>query len=246
MILADLHTHTRYSDGKGSIEQTVLAAREKGLKQVGITEHGFRHIAFGVHRADLYRERIEVDRLREKYPDIEILLGIEANIFCSKGLLDLKPYDLKILDYVVAGYHMAMLPKDPLDFCRYNLMGLIKIKRPSDKQRALFTKVFVEAIKQKGVKIISHIGYALPVDVAQVAQAAYDYGVMMELNGKKVSLTDKEVYTLTSSKAKIIANSDAHSPNRVGDVSVPLALLDRLGIDKNILVNWNKKVVFEK
>jgi putative hydrolase len=246
LILADLHTHTRYSDGKGSIEQTVLAAKEKGLKQVGITEHGFRHIAFGIHRADPYRERREVDRLREKHPDIEILLGIEANIYCSRGKIDLKPHDLAILDYVVAGYHMAMWPQNPVDFFRYNLMGLLKIKNPSKSQRALFTKTFVNAIKQDCVKIISHLGYALPVNVKEVAQAAYDYGVLMELNGKKVSMTDEEVLTLTESGAGIIANSDAHSPSRVGDVSVPLALLDKLNINKNILVNWDKKVVFSK
>lgn len=246
MILADLHTHTRYSDGKGYLEQTVLAAREKGLKQIGITEHGFRHIALGIHRADLYKERIVVDKLREKYPDIEILLGIEANIYCSKGLIDLKNSDFDILDYVVAGYHMGVWPKDPVDMFRYNLMGVLKIKNPTQSQRALYTKTFIQAIKHKEVKMISHLCYALPVNVKEVAQAAYDYGVLMELNGKKVSMTDEEVYTLIESKAKIIVNSDAHSPKRVGDFSVPLALLERLKIDKNILVNWNKKVIFDK
>ena len=48
-ILADYHTHTIYSCGnnenrrhaKGTIEENVLAAIDKGLEVIGISEHGF-------------------------------------------------------------------------------------------------------------------------------------------------------------------------------------------------------------
>ena len=74
----------------------------------------------------------------------------------------------------------------------------------------------------------------------QVAQAAKDYGVCLELNGKRVSMTDEEVMTIVDVGAPIIVNSDAHSKDRVGDVSVPMSVVERLGIDKNIIVNWEK------
>ena len=37
-ILADYHTHTVYSHGKGSIEDNVKVAIEKGIKTLGISE----------------------------------------------------------------------------------------------------------------------------------------------------------------------------------------------------------------
>ena len=36
-ILADYHTHTKYSHGKGTIEENVLEAISKGIKTIGIS-----------------------------------------------------------------------------------------------------------------------------------------------------------------------------------------------------------------
>jgi len=39
MIKIDLHVHTRYSDGNGSIDQVIKIARMKGLNAIAITDH---------------------------------------------------------------------------------------------------------------------------------------------------------------------------------------------------------------
>ena len=49
----DLHTHTIYSHGKGTIEENAQAAKEKGLEGIAITDHGFSHPAFGMKRKKL-------------------------------------------------------------------------------------------------------------------------------------------------------------------------------------------------
>ena len=53
-LIADYHTHTRYSKGllvyyhgKGTIEENVAAAAAKGLQEIGITDHGPGHISTG-------------------------------------------------------------------------------------------------------------------------------------------------------------------------------------------------------
>ena len=38
-IISDLHTHTFYSHGTGSVRENVIAAIKHGLKRVAITEH---------------------------------------------------------------------------------------------------------------------------------------------------------------------------------------------------------------
>ena len=45
-LLADLHTHSKYSrfgHGKNSIEEMAIAANEMGLVEIGITDHGYKH-----------------------------------------------------------------------------------------------------------------------------------------------------------------------------------------------------------
>ena len=44
----DYHTHTTFSHGKGSIEDNVKVAAEKGLKAVSISDHGPGHIFYGL------------------------------------------------------------------------------------------------------------------------------------------------------------------------------------------------------
>ena len=53
-------------------------------------------------------------------------------------------------------------------------------------------------------------------------------------------MTDDEVMELYDMGVKFIVNSDGHSPQRIGEVSVPMAVVDRLNLDKNRIVNWEK------
>ncbi|MBQ2064101.1 MAG: PHP domain-containing protein, partial [Firmicutes bacterium] len=107
-LLYDHHTHTTFSHGKGSIEDNVKEAIAKGLTSVGITDHGPGHLTYGLKRENYPVMRAEVDRLNKKYPQIEVLLGVEANIWEPAPHIDVIPEDLPYLDYVIAGYHYGV------------------------------------------------------------------------------------------------------------------------------------------
>ena len=49
-LTADYHTHTPYSHGKGTVDENAARAKALGLKQLGITDHGFAQLAFGLRR----------------------------------------------------------------------------------------------------------------------------------------------------------------------------------------------------
>ena len=239
-IWGDYHTHTTNSDGHGTLIQTLQAADKLGLKQVGITDHGLRHIARGMKLRDVDKMR----RLMEQYKQdfaVECLLGIEANIYSSDGLIDLTPQESDLFDYVIAGYHKAVWGKNVVDSFRYNIPALFaNWKQYTDSQRRKYTKTMVEAVKSGKINVLAHLNYGIPAFVKEVGKAVLDYDVYVELNGKRVNMTDDEVMTLYDMGVKFILNSDGHCPERIGDVSIPLAVVDRLNLDKSKIVNWEK------
>ena len=41
MIKQDFHVHTTYSDGNNSPEEMILAAIDKGMAKIGISDHSY-------------------------------------------------------------------------------------------------------------------------------------------------------------------------------------------------------------
>ena len=101
MFLGDYHTHTVYSHGKGTVEDNVRAAIAAGLKQLAITDHGFRHLTYNVRRGDWPYIMGDVEAARQKYPQIDIFLGLETNFNSLDGNIDIRPSDMPYLDEVV-------------------------------------------------------------------------------------------------------------------------------------------------
>ena len=50
LLTGDYHTHTIYSHGSGTVMDNAVAAKELGLKEIAITDHGFEQMAFGIKR----------------------------------------------------------------------------------------------------------------------------------------------------------------------------------------------------
>ena len=107
-MLFDYHTHTTFSHGKGSIEDNVKEAVKKGLKAIAITDHGPGHMTYGIKREDVPVMRAEIERLKPLYPQIEIYLGVEANIIDTGNNLDVTSEEIPQYDFILAGYHFGI------------------------------------------------------------------------------------------------------------------------------------------
>ena len=237
MIYADLHTHTVYSHGKGTIEENYNAALRCGLTQLGISDHGLGHIMFNVKKKEIAVMRQEIERINAMGKPTELYLGIEANITDTEGGVDLTYSQAALFDYVIVGYHKAVKPISFSQMFKFNLNAIVKSafkNRPVDKT---FTRAFVKAIESGKVDIISHLNLDVRVDVTEVGKAARDYGVLIELNGKGVALTDDEIDKLVHTGVMFIVNSDAHSPERVGEISKPMVVVERMRIPHERIVN---------
>lgn len=238
MIWGDYHIHTIYSGNNGHATNTpediLAAAKQKGLKQVGICDHGLNHMLYPTTVRRLKKLKNKIDLLNTEQSDVKLLMGIEANIFSSDGEIDLLNVDRGMFDLVVAGFHKMVWTKklkDGFDFSQL----FVNLEQAKKK----FTSIVISTIKTQKIDILAHPGYGFPVDIVKIAKVASDYGVKIELNGKRINLTDSEVLALAESSAKIVANSDAHDLDRIGDVSLPINTLNRLGIPLERLSNFN-------
>ena len=133
MYLSDIHTHS-IASGHGTtctISDMAKTASQKGLKLLGITDHGPATLAAGT--SSYFRSLIYSPRKRF---DVELLYGIELNILDTDGKTDLPQELLDKLDYAIASMHYQNF-------------------RP--KTRKENTAAFLNVMKNPVVKILGHI-----------------------------------------------------------------------------------------
>ncbi|NIS09012.1 MAG: PHP domain-containing protein, partial [Candidatus Dadabacteria bacterium] len=165
-IRGDIHCHSNWSDGKSSIEEMAVAAKQLGYEYIAITDHSPEsRIANGLDEKRLKQKIKEIEEVRKKIKGIKILMGTEVDIL-RDGSLDYPDKILKELDVVVASVHSGFkMDKDSM------------------------TKRIINAIKNPYVHILGHptgrlINEREPynVDLEEVFKVTKQYGKAIEIN----------------------------------------------------------------
>lgn len=237
-ILGDYHTHTVFSHGKGGIEDNVLRAVRMGLKEIGITDHGFNHMTYNVRRKDIPEMRAQINMLKIKYPQINVYLGVEANITDTRGRIDVRESDKHNLDIIVCGYHKLVFTSSfsaPFTYFLGNNLGC-----KGRKTVARNTDAYINALEKNEIDILSHPGNFCKCDVREVAKACKHFGTYFELNGKRILISDAELEAAAKEDCEFVLSSDAHRPRRVGNVEDALLRAERVGIPKECIANYNR------
>jgi len=196
-IKGDLHMHTTSSDGLQTAEEMAVAARERGLEYIAITDHSASH-GFGndVSPAELEARIDEIHALNERLEGIEVLIGTESNIL-TDGSLDYPDELLERLDWVIASVHTSFR---------------MRSKEMTDRMIAAIEHPLVDAIGHPtGRKIEKRPPYAL--DVERVIEAAARTGTMLEINAAPDRRDLDEIHAREAARAgvRILVDSDAHS-----------------------------------
>ncbi len=100
MKYSNLHNHTTFSDGKGTPEENVKSAIEKGMASLGFSDHSFTACDTSYcMKAEDYPAYIKaINELKAKYREVlPIYLGLEKDYY-SEG-------DDSEFDYVIASVH---------------------------------------------------------------------------------------------------------------------------------------------
>ena len=239
----DYHTHTKYSDGKSTALENALAAKERGLKGIAITDHGFSHVIFGVKRKEKEQYFADIDEAGRQ-TGLPVLRGIEENILSLDGACELTEADFDDFDVYLVGFHPVVKYRDFSSFWEggweaFRYRAGIK---PSERIFRETTRAFVLAIENNPIDILTHLNYHCFADVKEVAKCCRDYGTYLEISGKKTHFTDEELADAAATGVKFVVNSDAHSPGRIGDIALAEEQIRRVGVPLSQIHNIDGRV----
>ncbi len=246
-LSADYHTHTKYSHGKGTILENAKEARERGLKQIAITDHGFGHIFFSMKRRKLEKMRKEA-REAEAETGVKVLIGTEANLLSLKGDIDCKPSDN--LDLVIMGFHKAVWYKPfnyrlgIMNILREMFMGKKRYHTASLEKKWVKknTEALINALRNNKIDILSHPNRHFRIDMIEVAKVCKEVGTIFELNAKSPFYSKEMLKALAETGVNFVVNSDAHSVSKVGDAKQYLDYIEGI-IPENQILNVNGKTI---
>ena len=113
-LRGDLHMHSDWSDGSGTVLQMAEAGKEAGYGYIAITDHskGLK-IAGGIDEAQIAEQGAEIARANQLLhaSGITVLRSIELNIN-PRGEGDMELECLNALDLVLGSFHSALRSKE--------------------------------------------------------------------------------------------------------------------------------------
>ena len=241
----DYHTHTTYSHGKGSVLDNARVAKEVGLKQVAITDHGLRHLLLGIKKNELPR-LIEDCKNATEETGVHVLAAIENNFNSFRGTLDVAPEYIGMLDLIQGGYHKAARAPgvaQEFSFQLRNMFFSFFTKSPK-KLVAKNTDAYLKLIDNYDIDFIGHLNRDIRADALTVARYARQKGTYRELNNKNLTITDAELEKMCEEGVLFVVNSDAHTPRAVGNMDKIVAVIERLHIPYELIHNWDRFPAF--
>ncbi|MES1246640.1 MAG: DNA polymerase/3'-5' exonuclease PolX [Actinomycetota bacterium] len=223
-VRGDMHTHTHWSaDGKSTLEEMVAAAAARGYEYYAITDHSHY-----MRDGKLARQLDEIDALRDRYPTLRILAGVEANIRAN-GEVDVPEEELARLDWVVASVHQA------------------PDSRPTERVLDAMENPYVDVIGHLTGRRIRTRG-PRDVNVEKVIERALELGVFLEVNGQPDRLDLRDVHARAAKEAglKLVLDSDAHEVRSQAYVELAVAQARRGWLTKDDVVNTRTWKQLEK
>jgi DNA polymerase (family X) len=231
-VRGDLHVHTNYSDGKGTIESMSEAAIELGYEYLVFCDHSQSlRVANGLSPERLKKKMEAVRKADEGYGEIHLLCGSEVDIL-RDGSLDYEDDVLAELDFVVASVHTSF--------------GV--------GEKAM-TERIVRAMNNPYVRTIGHpTGRILnrrepyEVDVSRLIREAVATKTALELNAyvDRLDLAVPYVREAVGAGVSITIDTDAHDERALGFMKYGISQARRAWVEKESVINCLPFDEFEK
>ncbi len=241
-ITKDYHIHSIYSKnnhGKSTPEEDVIKGSEIGLVEMAISDHGPRHYLYGIKKDNIKKLHEEIKELNKKYKNINVLQGIEANMLSYDGDSDIDELVKNNCDIIMGGFHYGVRFKDFKTF--YRIYILNSLGKFSIKINKYITKLNTEAVinfmKKNKIKILTHPGEKIPVNIRDVAKAAVEEDVILEINSSHKHLSEEDLKCIKDIDVKLIIGSDAHHKDNIGKYEVAINRIEKSGFPIDNVIN---------
>lgn len=231
-----VHAHSRWSDGKYSIEEMARASVDRGYKYLGISDHSkTAAYAGGLSVDEVKKQWDEIDELNDKLSDegldFTIFKGIESDIL-SDGSLDYPDDILDGFDFVIASVHSGL-----------------------DMPLETMMERFMKAIEHPSTRMIGHpTGRLLlrrdesKLDMNRLIDWAVEHNTVIEINANPWRLDldwrhgnkARETGLLTS------VNPDAHTIDGIDDIRYGVMTARKAQFDKERVINTFSAEKFKK
>jgi DNA polymerase (family 10) len=222
-VRGDLHCHTTWSDGRSTVQEMAVAARDRGYEYLAICDHtpNVRVVA-GLDGDALLRQAEEIAEVNARVAPFRVLRGVECDIRAD-GSLDVDDRVLRELDWVQLSLHAG--------------------QRRSRKE---LTRMVTEAMRHPAVRALSHPkGRILnhrpenALDLDEVFAVALETGVAVEVNGlpDRLDLSATHVREALDAGVSLVLNSDAHSAQGLANVELAIATARKGGATREAVVN---------
>jgi DNA polymerase (family 10) len=226
------HNHTTRSDGVATLEEMIVAAKERGFKYIGISDHSqSAFYAQGLKVPDLLSQEKEIREAQERHPDIKIFWGIESDILAD-GQLDYEPQVLKTFDFVVASIHS-----------RFQM------------DRKAMTERILTAIRNPATRFLGHAtgrlllgrkGYDCDMEAIIKEAAAHDVAIEINAHPARLDIDWRWGPQLREAGTCVSVNPDAHETAGLDDVKYGVAIARKALLPKNRVINSGSVAEVEK
>jgi putative hydrolase len=220
----DVHSHTKWSDGRATMLEMAEGARALGYRYLGVTDHSPRiKVVNGLGAERLVAQSREMAGVQAQVPEVTLLQGIEVDIL-EDGSLDLPDAVLEILDVVIASPH-------------------IKLRQ----EPSAMTERMLRAVSHRHVDVIGHPTGRRPgsregasYDFEAVFKEAAKHGVALELDcdPARMDLSPEMARLALELGCNFAVDADAHAPAEFAYVPMALWMARRAGIPEDRILNF--------
>lgn len=219
----DIHTHTSASGhAYSTMAEMIEAAQEKGLRILGITEHG---PAIPGTCDPIYFKNLWV--VPRQYGKLRLMLGAELDILDTKGTIDSDVAHWRMLDVRIAGIHSLCWTGGTKE---ENTAGVIA------------------AMHNPWIQIISHpVDGTAELDIEQLVLASKVTGTILELNNNSLRPGRKKPQAIANNRemlelckryeVPVLIGSDAHIRGDVANHADAYALANEVGFPERLILN---------
>lgn len=217
-ITGIIHCHSNWSDGVHTLEQMAVAAKEKGLQYLVISDHSkTAFYANGLQEDRIRAQQQQVDELNAKLAPFRIFKSIESDIL-NDGSLDYSPEVLATFDLVIASVHSNLKMNE-----EKAMMRLINaIENP-------YTSILGH---MTGRLLLSRNGY--PVDHKRIIEACAANQVVIELNAhpRRLDIDWRWIDYALEKNVLISIDPDAHAIDGFDDCRYGVLVAQKAGVSK--------------